>query len=52
MLMGMGYGERAAKRTLRMNRQSVERTVDFVVEERAKKQQNYEDDIRRRNEIM
>ncbi|KAJ0701695.1 putative Ubiquitin-like domain, UBA-like superfamily, Ubiquitin-associated domain-containing protein [Helianthus annuus] len=29
MLMGMGYGERAAKRALRMNRQSVERAVDF-----------------------
>ncbi|KAJ0523769.1 putative Ubiquitin-like domain, UBA-like superfamily, Ubiquitin-associated domain-containing protein [Helianthus annuus] len=52
MLMGMGYGERAAKRALRMNRQSVERAVDFLVEERAKKQQKYEDDLRRRNEIM
>ncbi|KAK1417205.1 hypothetical protein QVD17_26329 [Tagetes erecta] len=52
MLMGMGYGERAAKRALRMNHQSVERAVDFLVEEKAKKQQKIEDDIRRRNEIM
>lgn len=48
----MGYGERAAKRALRMNQQSVERAVDFLVEEKAKKQQKIEDDIRRRNEIM
>ncbi|KAD6795009.1 hypothetical protein R6Q59_021083 [Mikania micrantha] len=52
MLMGMGYGERAAKRALRMNQQSIERAVDFLVEEKAKKQQKIEDDIRRRNEIM
>ncbi|KAI3803047.1 hypothetical protein L1987_31195 [Smallanthus sonchifolius] len=52
MLMGMGYGERAAKRALRMNQQSVERAVGFLVEEKAKKQQKIEDDIRRRNEIM
>ncbi|XP_076944955.1 uncharacterized protein LOC143615817 [Bidens hawaiensis] len=52
MLMGMGYGERAAKRALRVNQQSVERAVDFLVEEKARKQQKIEDDIKRRNEIM
>ncbi|KAJ9557842.1 hypothetical protein OSB04_012456 [Centaurea solstitialis] len=52
LLMGMGYGERAAKRALRMNNQNVERAVDFLVEEKARKQQKIEDDIRRRNEIM
>ncbi|XP_076910998.1 uncharacterized protein LOC143568827 [Bidens hawaiensis] len=52
MLMGMGYGERAAKRAFRMNQQSVERAVDFLVEEKARKQQKIEDDIKRRNEIM
>ncbi|XP_024980280.1 NEDD8 ultimate buster 1 [Cynara cardunculus var. scolymus] len=52
LLMGMGYGERSAKRALRMNNQDVERAVNFLVEEKAKKQQKIEDDIRRRNEIM
>ncbi|XP_076918017.1 uncharacterized protein LOC143578269 [Bidens hawaiensis] len=52
MLMGMGYGERAAQRALRMNQQNVERAVDFLVEEKARKQQKIEDDIKRRNEIM
>ncbi|PWA92242.1 ubiquitin-associated (UBA)/TS-N domain-containing protein [Artemisia annua] len=52
MLMGMGYGQKAAKRALRMNRQDVERAVNFLIEEKAKKQQKLEDDIRRRNEIM
>lgn len=52
MLMGMGYGQKAAKRALRMNRQDVERAVNFLIEEKAKKQQKLEDDIRHRNEIM
>ncbi|GKA25647.1 NEDD8 ultimate buster 1 [Tanacetum coccineum] len=52
MLMGMGYGQKAAKRALRMNRQDVERAVNFLIEEKAKKQQKREDDIKRRNEIM
>ncbi|XP_023734001.1 uncharacterized protein LOC111881843 [Lactuca sativa] len=52
ILMGMGYGEKAAKRALRMNNQDVERAVNFLVEEKAKKQQKIEDDIKRRNEIM
>nr|XP_043626745.1 NEDD8 ultimate buster 1 [Erigeron canadensis] len=52
LLMGMGYQENAAKRALRMNGQDVERAVNFLVEERAKKQQKREDDLRRRDEIM
>lgn len=52
MLMAMGYGERASKRALRMNHQDVERAVNFLVEEKAKKHQKIVDDIQRRNEIM
>ena len=52
MLIGMGYGQKAAKRALRMNRQDVEHAVNFLIEEKAKKQQKLEDEIRQRNKIM
>ncbi|KAL6965550.1 hypothetical protein U1Q18_036600 [Sarracenia purpurea var. burkii] len=51
LLMSMGYKEHDAKRALRMSNQDVERAVDFLVEEKAKKAQKREVDIRRRNEI-
>ncbi|XAR66832.1 hypothetical protein NMG60_11013181 [Bertholletia excelsa] len=52
LLMSMGYKEHDAKRALRMSNQDVESAVDFLLEEKAKKAQKREEDIRRRNEIM
>ncbi|KAL3532263.1 hypothetical protein ACH5RR_005784 [Cinchona calisaya] len=52
LLMGMGYKERAAKRALRMNNQDVERAVDFLVEEKAKKIKKHEEDLQRQQEIL
>ncbi|KAA8522942.1 hypothetical protein F0562_009365 [Nyssa sinensis] len=51
LLMSMGYKEHDAKRALRMNNQDVESAVDFLVEEKAKRAQKQEEDIRRKNEI-
>lgn len=48
----MGYKEHDAKRALRMNNQDVGTAIDFLVEEKAKKEQKREEDICRRNEIM
>ncbi|XP_028111611.1 LOW QUALITY PROTEIN: NEDD8 ultimate buster 1 [Camellia sinensis] len=52
LLMSMGYKEHHAKRALRMSNQDVQSAVDFLVEEKAKKAQKQEEDIRRRNDIM
>ncbi|XP_027353602.1 NEDD8 ultimate buster 1-like [Abrus precatorius] len=51
LVMSMGFIERDAKRALRMNNQDVAGAIDFLVEERAKKMQKREEDIKRRNEI-
>ncbi|KAE9604557.1 hypothetical protein Lal_00010829 [Lupinus albus] len=51
LVMSMGFGEREAKRALRMNNQDVASAIDFLVEERTKKRQKQEEDIRRRDEI-
>ncbi|KAG2398816.1 uncharacterized protein HKW66_Vig0087030 [Vigna angularis] len=50
-VMSMGYVERDAKRALRMNNQDVGGAIDFLAEEKAKKLQKREEDMRRRNEI-
>ncbi|XP_028753963.1 NEDD8 ultimate buster 1 isoform X2 [Neltuma alba] len=50
-LMNMGFKERDIKRALRMNNQDVGGAIDFLEEEKAKKWQKREEDIRRRNEI-
>ncbi|KAL9314462.1 hypothetical protein ACSQ67_019914 [Phaseolus vulgaris] len=50
-VMSMGFVERDAKRALRMNNQDVGGAIDFLAEEKAKKLQKREEDIRRRNEI-
>lgn len=50
--MSMGFKEKDAKRALRMSNQDVQSAIDFLVEENAKKAQQREEDIRRRNEIM
>lgn len=52
LLLSMGYTERKAKRALRMSNQDIEMAIDFLVEEKAKKEQRIEEDIHRRNEIM
>lgn len=52
LLMSMGYKERNAKRALRMSNQQIDLAIDFLVEEKAKKEKKREEDIQRRNEIM
>lgn len=52
LLMSMGYKERNSKRALRMSNQQIDRAIDFLVEEKAKKEKKREEDIQRRNEIM
>ncbi|KAI3993166.1 hypothetical protein MKX01_009909 [Papaver californicum] len=51
MLMSMGYGEKEAKRALRMNNQNIERAAEFIVEEYEKDARRREEDIRREKEI-
>ncbi|GMI89191.1 homolog of human NUB1 [Hibiscus trionum] len=50
-VMSMGFRERDARRALRLNNQDIVRAVDFLFEEKAKKAQKREDDIRHRKEI-
>lgn len=50
--MSMGFRERDAKRALRISNQDVSSAVDFLVEQKAKRAQKQEEDIRRRDEIM
>lgn len=50
--MSMGFRERDAKRALRMSNQDVQSAIDFLIEQKAKRDQKREDDLCRRNEIM
>lgn len=50
-LMNMGYKEKSAKRALRMSGQDIGSAVDFLVEERAKKNRRYEENLKRQEEI-
>lgn len=52
LLLSMGYKEHNSKRALRMSNQDVQGAIDFLVEEKAKKQQKREEDIQRRKQIM
>ncbi|XP_004294681.1 PREDICTED: NEDD8 ultimate buster 1-like [Fragaria vesca subsp. vesca] len=52
LVMSMGFKELDAKRALRMSNQDVSSAVDFLVEQKAKRDQQREDDIRREQEIM
>ncbi|CAI9758915.1 unnamed protein product [Fraxinus pennsylvanica] len=52
LLMSMGYKARDAKRALRMSNQDVGSAVDFLVEEKAKKELKREEDRRRQEEIL
>ncbi|CAN1263225.1 NEDD8 ultimate buster 1 [Linum perenne] len=51
VVMGMGFKESEAKRALRINNQDVERAVEFLVDEKARKALKREEDIRREIEI-
>ncbi|XP_022728808.1 NEDD8 ultimate buster 1-like, partial [Durio zibethinus] len=51
-VMSVGFKERDARRALRLNNQDIGSAVDFLFEEKAKRAQKREDDIRRRMEIM
>jgi translation elongation factor EF-Ts len=50
--MGMGFQEKDAKRALRLNNQDIASSVDFLIEERAKKAQKREQDLQRQSEIL
>ncbi|KAJ4842883.1 hypothetical protein Tsubulata_013836 [Turnera subulata] len=52
IVMSMGFKEKDAQRALRMSNQDVESAVDLLVEERTKKEQKRQDDLRRQSEIM
>lgn len=52
LVMSMGFKQRDAKRALRMSNHDVGSAIDFLVEEKAKRVQKREDDIRRRTEIL
>ncbi|KAI3443916.1 hypothetical protein Pfo_000581 [Paulownia fortunei] len=52
LLMSMGYKQREAKRALRMNNLDVGSAVDFLVEEKVKKAQKREENLRRQKEIL
>ncbi|KAJ3677256.1 hypothetical protein LUZ60_002980 [Juncus effusus] len=52
ILMGMGYKERAAKQALRLTGQDVQSAVDFLVQEKDKKDRRREENLKRRDEIM
>lgn len=52
LVTSMGFRERDAKRALRISNQDVSSAVDFLVEQKAKRAQKREEDIRRRDEIM
>ncbi|KAL2500577.1 ubiquitin-associated (UBA)/TS-N domain-containing protein [Forsythia ovata] len=52
LLMSMGYKARDAKRALRMSNQDVGSAVDFLVEEKAKKERKREEDLQRQQDIL
>ncbi|XP_039169038.1 uncharacterized protein LOC120293522 [Eucalyptus grandis] len=51
LVMSMGFKECNARRALRMTNQDVGSAVDFLIEEKAKKLQKREGDIKRRKEL-
>uniref|UniRef100_A0A7N0UID3 NEDD8 ultimate buster 1 n=1 Tax=Kalanchoe fedtschenkoi TaxID=63787 RepID=A0A7N0UID3_KALFE len=52
VLLSMGYKERQSKRALRMTNQNIEMAIDFLVEERSKREQKRMDDLERQREIL
>lgn len=51
VVMGMGFKEKDAKRALRLNNQDIATSVDFLIEEKAKRAQRRKDDLQRQKEI-
>ncbi|XP_010496033.1 PREDICTED: NEDD8 ultimate buster 1 isoform X1 [Camelina sativa] len=51
LVMGMGFQEKDAKRALRLNNQDIASSIDFLIEERAKRAQKREEDLQRQKEI-
>ncbi|XP_030468722.2 uncharacterized protein LOC115687340 [Syzygium oleosum] len=51
LVMSMGFKERDARRAIRMTNQDVGSAVDFLIEEKAKRLQKREEDMKRRQEI-
>ncbi|CAN6812599.1 unnamed protein product [Brassica oleracea] len=52
VVMGMGFHEKDAKRALRLNNKDIATSVDFLIEERAKRAQKHKDDLQRQKEIF
>ncbi|CAG7883183.1 unnamed protein product [Brassica rapa] len=52
VVMGMGFHEKDAKRALRLNNKDIATSVDFLIEERAKRAQKHKDDLQRQKEIL
>lgn len=52
LVISMGFKEYDAKRALRMNNQDVGGAVDLLVEQKAKREEKREEDLKRRAEIM
>lgn len=52
LVISMGFGEHDAKRALRISNQDVGSAIDFLAEEKAKREQQREDNEQRRREIM
>ncbi|KAJ0241791.1 Uncharacterized protein HA466_0211580 [Hirschfeldia incana] len=52
VVMGMGFQEKDAKRALRLNNKDIATSVDFLIEERAKRAQQYKDNLQRQAEIL
>lgn len=52
LVMGMGFQEKDAKRALRLNNQDIASSIDFLIEEKAKRDQKRKDDVQRQKEIL
>lgn len=52
LVMGMGFQEKDAYRALRLNNQDIASSVDFLIEERAKRAQKRKDNLKRQKEIL
>ena len=51
LVMSMGFREHEVKRALRMSNQDVGSAVDFLVEQKARKAEKREEDLRQQKEI-
>ncbi|XP_062078224.1 uncharacterized protein LOC133782832 [Humulus lupulus] len=52
LVMSMGFREHDAKRALRMSNQDIERAIDFLVEQKARRLQKRVEDLQKQKEIM